>query len=200
MRVGSFWNRFGCWATIYLSVALFIGLMFASAGVAVHPPLGNPAAAILCDGRYEVESRSYSYRPGQSGVSRTFYCERDGRREDISMAVIGTSFVLFSLGAALLLLPLMLPLRRRLADALDRRAQWLRGIYEATDAEGPGGLVARIVAAARQSGARVVIRDGAVSKGDNVEERLATLRRLRDSGLITADDYEAKKAEILAGL
>ncbi len=36
--------------------------------------------------------------------------------------------------------------------------------------------------------------------GGDIAARLAKLKALRDRGLITAQDYEAKKAEILAGL
>jgi hypothetical protein len=36
--------------------------------------------------------------------------------------------------------------------------------------------------------------------GDDLAERLARLNALRDQGLITAEDYEAKKAEILSRL
>jgi hypothetical protein len=36
--------------------------------------------------------------------------------------------------------------------------------------------------------------------GGDIGARLAQLKALRDQGLITAEDYEAKKAEILSGL
>jgi hypothetical protein len=54
--------------------------------------------------------------------------------------------------------------------------------------------------------ARVNVRSMDVSvppdgpSDDDSAERLAQLKRLYEQGLITAADYEAKKAEILAGL
>ena len=41
---------------------------------------------------------------------------------------------------------------------------------------------------------------GDQEEGGDIAGRLARLKALHDRGLITARDYEAKKAEILAGL
>ncbi|MGB5814859.1 MAG: SHOCT domain-containing protein [Thermoanaerobaculia bacterium] len=40
----------------------------------------------------------------------------------------------------------------------------------------------------------------AVVEGDSVEDQLEDLKSLLDQGLITQDDYDKKKQEILAGL
>jgi hypothetical protein len=54
----------------------FAGAMLATAGIAVFPSLGVIARPFLCEG-LGVVSRSYSYKPGQWGVTRTFYCGQD---------------------------------------------------------------------------------------------------------------------------
>jgi hypothetical protein len=41
---------------------------------------------------------------------------------------------------------------------------------------------------------------GTETDGGDIAARLSQLKVLRDQGLITAADYEAKKAEILSGL
>ena len=78
VKRSSFWSRFGVTLLGVLPVSLFVGLMFATAGVAVHPPLAFVATPFVCDGIAEVESQHYSYRPGQSGVTRTLWCVREG--------------------------------------------------------------------------------------------------------------------------
>ncbi|HEX5037249.1 MAG TPA: hypothetical protein VFX30_08840 [bacterium] len=61
---------------IRLLGSAFAGLMIATAGVAVFPDLGIIAKPFLCES-LAVVSRQYSYKPGQWGVTRTFYCGRE---------------------------------------------------------------------------------------------------------------------------
>ena len=65
----------GMWILRLLGSA-FAGLMVATAGVAVFPDIGVISKPFLCDG-LAVVSQHYSYKPGQSGVTRTFYCGSD---------------------------------------------------------------------------------------------------------------------------
>jgi hypothetical protein len=73
----------------------------------------------------------------------------------------------------------------------------------------PAGLsdiLARVRQAVQSGEADVRVRNlsvdlsGAEAGGGDIAARLAQLKALRDQGLITAEDYEAKKAEILSGL
>ena len=59
--------------------------------------------------------------------------------------------------------------------------------------------------AVERGGGSVVVRGGTTdlsetAAGGDPAARLARLKALRDQGLITADDYEAKKAQILSRL
>ena len=72
--------------------------------------------------------------------------------------------------------------------------------------EGSGGdlrtVLGRVTEAIRRGQANVVVHQTSVDSGGDGDaaERLVQLKQLRDQGLITAADYEAKKAEILSRL
>ncbi len=65
--------RFKDYLTVYMWVAGFTSIMIASAGVAIFPQLATPPMKLLYNGNIKVVSKSYSYKPGQRGVTRTFY-------------------------------------------------------------------------------------------------------------------------------
>jgi len=65
--------RFKDYLIIYMWVAGFTSIMIASAGVAIFPQLATPPMKMLYNGKIKVISKSYSYRPGQRGISRVFY-------------------------------------------------------------------------------------------------------------------------------
>src|SRR3546814_9546873 len=67
--------QFGCGLLLLVPVCAFGGIMVASAGGAIHPPLVTVAAPYVCDGTVEAQSRNYSYKPGQQGVARTIFCQ-----------------------------------------------------------------------------------------------------------------------------
>lgn len=208
-------NATGC---IVLPVSLFLALMLATAGIAVWPQMATPGAAILCGGGEVVyESHGSSYRPGQYSVSREIYCQtgigKDAPRDDITMKAMGVSFLIYAVAIFLLLQFLVKPL---VARGLRRKMEAL-GLSGAPDAQGwPGqqtgavnlnDIIAQMQnAAQRGGGADVRVQNYTVdlsgddADGGGIAARLAQLKALRDQGLITAQDYEAKKAEILAGL
>jgi hypothetical protein len=186
----------GC---IVLPLALFIALMLASAGVAIWPKMAAPGAAILCGGGEVIyESHGASYRPGEYTITREIYCRtgegKQARRDEITFQAAGISFLLYSAIVFLLLQFVARPLLRRRVDRTLEAAQ--AGAPAA--AASLGGLLGRVAqAAARGAAAREAPAEEA--SGD-AAKRLARLRGLRDQGLITASDYEAKKAEILSRL
>jgi len=191
-------SKTGC---IVLPAALFIALMLASAGVAIWPRMAAPGAAILCGGEVVYESHGASYRPGEYTVTRTLYCQtgtgKDARRDEITFQAAGLSFLIYAAIVFLLLQFVVRPLLRRKVDHT----------LEAVRTGAPGAaaslssLLGRVAQAAERGAAeRAASGTAPDAESGDVADRLAQLRALRDQGLITAQDYEAKKAEILSRL
>lgn len=168
------------------AASLFLGLMFATAGGAIYPPIVGPGAHLLCPAPSTVdyESHGASYRPGEYTVTRQIYCvSADGQaREEITFKAIGVAFIVYTAIVFALLRFVAVPLLRRRWRAAMARA----GID--------------VDAMAREAPARFVVRGTEPPPGNDAAARLAELKRLRDAGLITEADYDAKKADILAGL
>lgn len=182
--------------------------MIAGPGTALYPPVSTWAAPLICSGNVEVQSNYYSVRPGESGVSRTIHCvsgEGKGARTEITWSAIGLAFLIYSAIAFLALRFLVAPWLRRRAE----RALLSAGIRSPSNPGAPASaadlraILARVSEAVGRGGANVVVRQSDFDlsgDGDDLAERLAQLKQLRDQGLISAEDYEAKKAEILARL
>jgi hypothetical protein len=195
----------GC---IMLPASLFIALMIAGPGTAVYPPVSTWTAPLICSGNVEVQSEHYSVRPGENGVSRTIYClsgEGKRARTEITWSAIGIAFLVYAAIAFLALRFLVAPWLRRRAD----RALLSVGIRSPSDPSAPASaadlkaILAQVSEAVGRGGANVVARHAQADSpgdGNDLAERLAQLKQLRDQGLISAADYEAKKAEILARL
>ena len=200
---------FGC---LVGPVSLFVGLMIATAGTAMWPPLTGLATPLICEGQVEHESEYWSVRPGERGISRSIYCVAgDGAREDITVKAIAASFLVYSAIAFVLVSLLAAWTRRGVARAFDRSALSRSIVIDAGAAQpAPGSpadsILGLVSEAVRRGNALVVVRDAAAGgpadagTGHDTAERLATLKQLLDDGLIDPDDYEAKKAEILSGL
>ncbi|MFA5829199.1 MAG: hypothetical protein WC843_01775 [Candidatus Gracilibacteria bacterium] len=76
--------------------SFFVGLMIASAGVAVFPDIGRVVEPVLCWGgsQFVTDSSTYSYKPGQVGVSRHFGC-LDPATQTVTDQTLQTIFVSF---------------------------------------------------------------------------------------------------------
>ena len=173
--------RAGATGCVILPASLFVGLMIASAGTAIYPRVAWPGAALLCSGELVYESHGQSYRPGEYTVTRQIYCRsgsgKGAESEEITFRAIGLAFLIYSAIAFLLLRFLVAP--------------WLHRRAERALAAAPIGAAGSILGQASEA-----LRRG----GGDPAKRLARLKELRDQGLITAEDYEAMKAQILAGL
>jgi len=219
VQAASFVSRVGITLLVILPVSLFIGVMIASAGTAIYPRVTAIANPIICPGTVDYRSQNYSVRPGERGVERFIYCvTNDGKesREDVTLKAVFWSFLLYSGIAFVLLRLIAVPLlRRRFRDALgSRRVQIVAGRATpfAHAAESPASTVdvqqilAQVSEALERGGGDVVVRNMRFGMpdgpGDDTDpaERLAQLKQLYDSGLISAEDYASKKAEILARL
>lgn len=121
VRVNPRFNATGCGLLVVTCISLFIGLMIATAGFAVYPPVANIATPLVCDGEAVHESFGASYRPGQYQVSRSILCVTGGpkgEREDITMKAMGVAFLLYSAIAFVLLVLLGMLLRRKTRDLI----------------------------------------------------------------------------------
>jgi len=89
----------------FLFVGFFIGLLIASAGLALVPQLSKVTASFNCSaGEFVIVSRQYSYKPGQSGVTRDFYCvDKSGARTNLLVSVLFYSFLIYGALISLLL-------------------------------------------------------------------------------------------------
>lgn len=193
-------SRFIAWSII-VPVSIAFASVAAFAVPAVHPPASAIFWPLACPGgEVTVESENFSYKPGQSGVARTIWCQpADGSpRQDVTMKTLGIGFLAYLILSVLLLRYVLLPwIRRRLTGAIEAAPETL-GAAHAT----AGSFVDDIVAQARAAGATVTIRRGDehVAPPSDPADRLSILKQMLDQGLISPEDYEAKKAEILSGL
>jgi len=194
---------------ILLAVSLFVGLMLATAGGAVYPPLYRPGAALACDGAFDIESRRYSYKPGHSGVQRAIHCRdaRSGTREEITLRAIGAAFLVYSGAAFVLGLAPALLLAHAFGRGVRRLPRWWQGVSKASatrivvngrDVGGPDGLPPE----AREGLVQAMALFGAASapvatSSTDAADRLRSLRRLYDEGVIDRREYDAKKSELL---
>ena len=211
----SVFSRSGCAWLIVLPVSLFIGLMIATAGMAIYPPVTAIATPLICAGEVVHQSQHYSYQPGQQGITRTILCRTGGAKsqgEDITMQAVGMSFLLYAAIAFLLLFFIAMPLlRRRFSRVIDSTRTFATN--DTTNVAGATAspvdlraILARVAEAVERGDGKVVVRNMSFGApdgpGDDADaaERLGLLRELRDQGLISAQDYEAKKAEILSGI
>ncbi len=81
-------------------ISLFCGLMVASAGIAIYPPLVRVAEPIV--GKIRIETVDYSYKPGQRGTSISFYLmDKNGVEED---GTIYAGFIAFLIYSAIIFL------------------------------------------------------------------------------------------------
>ena len=208
-----------------LGIAAFVAAMLAGPGAAVFPSTFRWAAWAACpEGTAAAPERfraSYS-RPGESQVR--FLCVHpDGRAEDRTGAALGGLFLMYFVGISVLLS--LLSLRGAARAPAAAAPTTPRAISPGLEA-----AARKLMAAEQKIHAIRLVREqtgmGLKEAKDWVEalehrppspatepgdasrpapslapsERLAELRRMAEAGLISPDEYEAKKAEILAEL
>lgn len=175
--------------TAWAVVSLFVGMVLWTVALgSIFPDITRIAGPLACpQGQFELVSQSYSYRPGQQGVSRTFFCVHEGgAREEVT----GTTIVYAGLLYSALLLAGWLWLGKLGVRVLRLGPRRQPGESEADhEARVRRELQARLVTGRGPPGEPPASRDPA--------ERLSQLKRLRDVGLIDAADFDARKARIL---
>jgi len=210
-----------------LIAAAFIAIMLAGPGGAVFPSSLRWGAWAACPAGMQPEPETFraSYsRPGEREV-RLVCVSPDGRREShTGMAIVGLFAKYF---IALTLLFTLLGLRKRTgsttavggatgasrsvpaeveakARALLDRDQKIVAIKLVREASGMGLKEAKdwveALPSRPPSTTALPASDAFPAAVTPAAGRLLELKRLADAGLITAEEYEAKRAEILAGL
>ena len=178
-----------------LLVAIWAGFMVATAGAAVYPPVTSIVTPFVCSGQAQTDSQTFSTRPGETIVTREFNCIGDsGKPESVMFKTLAATFAVYAL-IAFVLLTLLGLWRGRKGAATDPMA---------APASAPPPAAAPIIPElrARTAGldeSRFRLHPAAAA-GNGIEARLEVLNGLREAGLISDADYEAKKAEILSRL
>ena len=160
-------------AIVFLCFSFFCGYVIIAVGIgSVYNPLYKVASPIVCGAneQLEVVQNSYAWRPGETMVTARISCvdpENNNKKDRTGLAKL-VSGAIYGLGIFVLCLPLIW-----------RKAT--RPVAEqTTGAPAP---------------------EQAATQGDDpartIDEKLAKLKQLLDSNLITAEEYEQKKAEIL---
>lgn len=209
-----------------LIAAAFIGIMMAGPGAAIFPSTLRWGAWAACpEGTAPAPERfraSYS-RPGESQV-RLLCTAPDGRAEDHTLMAIVGLWAMYTAGLTVLFSLLGLRASTRSgalaepgvprsvppevetrARVLVERDQKIHAIKLVRDATGMGLKEAKDWVEALphrppSSSASTATVVAPSPETRTREERLTELKRLLDSRLITIDEYDAKKAEILAEL
>jgi hypothetical protein len=192
---------------IVLPLSLAAGFMVGGVGTLMYPPVGSWAGALVCAGNVEVQSDYYTTPSGGSGVHRQIGCVagagKDPARDDITMMTFGIAILIYAAVAFALLQVFATPWIRRRSGARTAFAD-----FGGAGGSGPSSpdelqaILAQVADSIRHGQAEINVRNFTVEDedGDSVAERLARLKQLHETGLISGDDYEAKKAEILSGL
>ena len=81
-------------------ISLFVGVIIVSIGLgAAIPDIERVAAPLVCGGgSLQLESQSYSYRPGDVTTTRTWYCLEagGGAPQDITWSVVFAAGLVYS--------------------------------------------------------------------------------------------------------
>lgn len=205
-------------------VAGFLAIMCAGPGTLLVPAAVKMTGSVVCRQGAEIEYRRVRYgyhRPGESAVE-VRCVDRDGRHsEDVFgravLALFGVYFVLFF--APLLFLSLrvaeapatseQLPVLEPAAErevrdllAAGRKVDAIRRVRELTGAglRQAKDYVELLSKADSPGGAHGPGRGLEAGQAEDAVNRLKSLKGMADSGLITQQEYEAKKGEILSGL
>jgi hypothetical protein len=195
---------------VILPLSLGFGFMIAGIGTTMWPPVSAWAAPLACSGTVDVQSDHYTTPSGGSGVSRHILClsgaGKDAEADEITFTAIGIAGLAYAVIAFILMQLFAAPRMRRRAEARLSAGDFgpgigARGVASSAELQ---AILGQVSEALQRGQADIDVRnitiDGGDGDGGDATGRLARLKQLHDSGLISGDDYQAKKAEILSGL
>lgn len=202
---------FGIFALAFISS--FIGTIIFTIGIgAIFPKLTFVGAPLACpDGVVSVLSQSYSYKPGQQGVSHHIFCvSQTGEQKELTFTLIFYAGLIYSA----ILLTVWMWLGRfglrifklgsstgavgKISQLKNLSAQLKSGAN--LDSTTVSQILSTVQNSIHDGTARLVNVDINQSQTSSIQDRLEKLEQLRDSGLIDTSTYEAKQAEILKEL
>lgn len=81
-----------------IGVSLFFGVMMASIVLAIFPDVARISSFVVCpSGKFQTASQTYSYKAGQVGVSRNFFCVgTDGQPKEIVFQTLIVTAILYA--------------------------------------------------------------------------------------------------------
>jgi len=153
--------------------SLFIGFIIVSVGIgALIPSMHKLTAPLICRGEVDVDTTSYSVRPGETYWEHTIYCIKDkGGVDEITFPAIGVtglvaSAIIFAFWAY----------------------RWRDTLIVKMDAD---------YYAVREKALKLLNKK---NKESSPTERLTELKKMRDANLISEAEYDRKKSEIMEEL
>jgi len=162
-------------------VSLFLGFIVGGVIIGnIFPQSFKITAPLVCDGDMTVTTRDYSYKPGQSGRETIANCQDSvtGENRRITGAAFFVYSLIFSAGFFIIFV----------ANMLIKRLRGKTQGLEPASAAPPVPPVMQVRASRSDL------------SGSSPLETLTKLKQLRDANLINEEEYQAKKAEILAKL
>jgi hypothetical protein len=187
--------------------SIFMGITVGSIGLgAVFPGVNRITAPFVCKGgRLDLVTQDYHPSPVETVTTLTWYCvdPNSGAQQEVSpftMALISGPFYGLVLFFLILLGMWILAKRRGPTESplgLTELMRPQRKYSPPTD-----DLLLNIPGLHESARERMGTNEIFTSRdhSESLEQRLDELRRLRDSGRITEQEYASKKAEILADL
>lgn len=170
----------------------FIGIVFLSIGLgAIFPTITMIGVPLSCPapGQFELFSQGYSYKPGQHGVVREYYCLLpDGHKETVTFLTLLYAGLLYSA----LLMTVTMWLGRFGLRIMRIKPKDL----------GPQGTPSGAAAAQPSTDTPLSAHAAGTAprRTGGLESRLQELKRLHESGVIDDSAYQARQMEILKEL
>ncbi|MBI3740420.1 MAG: SHOCT domain-containing protein [Chloroflexi bacterium] len=157
-----------------IGISLFIGGLIAWSGGSVFPPLFNVAAPFVCDGKFSVETQEFYPRPGEVDTTQTIFCDNPntGKSNDITLQTIIVAGIVYS---AIVFIPVVARIKLG-------RSIFQRSVDTAQNVASPN---------------EIYFVPG-IKHSEDPSEKLKKLKEMREAGLITEQEYEAKRSEIIS--
>jgi uncharacterized membrane protein len=215
---------------ITVVLSLFIGFMLSTAGAALYPPINKIATPFVCfGGKMDVEEQTFHPAPGETVTTQTWSCVDGKTGESHKLGILFIALFVIPLYAVIAFFPILVIVlfwQFVIAPRDQKRQQqgYMNGAANQFKAMRDSGRInqqqydamvknlkndlEKDPSASPVKAEIKAIRDALGSQQPMVmssmmntsEAQLKKLKELLDTGLITQQDYDKKKAEILSRL